>query len=62
MLGLFRSNPTKKLEKQYSRLLEEARDLQRNGDIVGFSRLSAEAEGVLKQLTALESPQDHSQT
>lgn len=62
MLGLFRSNPTKKLEKQYARLLEQARDLQRNGDIVGFSRLSAEAEDMLKQLTSLEPPQDSPKT
>jgi hypothetical protein len=53
MFGLFKKDPAKKLREQYARLLEEARDLQRAGDIKGFAQKSAEAEEVLKQLEAL---------
>ncbi len=54
MFGLFNSNPVKKLEKEYARKLTEARDLQRKGDIVGYARLSAEADDLLKQIEATE--------
>lgn len=45
----------RKLEKLYRRLLEQARDLQRKGDIEGFARKTAEAEAVGDQLEALQS-------
>ena len=54
MFGLFRKDPVKKLEKEYARKLELARDLQRKGDIVAYSKMSAEADVVLKQLEAEE--------
>jgi len=54
MFGLFKKDPAKKLRKQYARLLEEARDLQRMGDIKGFAQKSADAEEVMKQLEALD--------
>jgi len=53
MFGLFNKDPAKKLLEQYARLLEEARDLQRKGDIKGFALKTAEAEEVSKQLEAL---------
>jgi hypothetical protein len=53
MFGLFRKDPAKTLRAQYARLLEDARDLQRKGDIRGFALKTAEAEEVLKQLDAL---------
>ncbi|MEM1270353.1 MAG: DUF6435 family protein [Bacteroidota bacterium] len=52
MFGLFKSNPTKKLEKAYKAKLEEALKAQRGGDIKRFAVLSAEAEELLKQLEA----------
>lgn len=52
MLKLFRRDPSKKLETEYQKLLQEARDLQRNGDIEGFARMSARAEEVGRQLEA----------
>ena len=55
MFGLFRTNPVKKLEKQYAAKLEEARDLQRKGDIVGYAQVSADADSLLKRLEAAES-------
>lgn len=52
MFGFLRKDPKKVLEKMLARLLEEARDLQRKGDIPAFARKSAEAEEVGQQLDA----------
>lgn len=53
MFGLFKKDPAKQLRQQYEKLLEEARDLQRKGDIKGFAQKSAEADEVLKKLESL---------
>ena len=55
MFGLFKKDPAKQLKAEYAKLLEEARDLQRKGDIKGFAQKSAEAEEVAKKLEALAS-------
>lgn len=57
MFGLFKKDPAKKLREQYASLLEEARDLQRMGNIKGFALETAEAEEVSKQLEALADKQ-----
>ena len=54
MFGLFKSNPVAKLEKQYMKLLQEARDIQRNGDVVAASAKTAEAERIREQIEKLE--------
>ncbi|MCR9200038.1 MAG: DUF6435 family protein [Planctomycetaceae bacterium] len=54
MFGMFRKDPLKALEKEYSQKLEAARDLQRKGDIVGYSQLTAEADEILKSIESLE--------
>ena len=54
MFNLFRSSPTKRLEKSYLKKLEEARDAQRQGKIPLFATLTAEAEELGKQLDALK--------
>ncbi|MCH2157511.1 MULTISPECIES: DUF6435 family protein [unclassified Oleiphilus] len=54
MLSFFKSDPTKKLKKQYLAKLEEAMKAQRNGDIRTYSQLSVEADALAKQLEALE--------
>lgn len=54
MFGLFKKDPVKKLRQQYAKLLEEARDLQRGGDIKGYALKSAEAEKVLQEIERLE--------
>ena len=42
MFNLFRKDPLQRLNKEYARCLEQARDLQRKGDIKGFNdKLSA---------------------
>lgn len=54
MFGLFKKDPLKKLQDDYARRLELARDLQRKGDIKGFAAASAQADDLLKQIDALE--------
>ena len=56
MFGLFKSNPTKKLRKQYDIKLEQAMQAQRKGDITTYSLLTADAEAIWKQIEALEKP------
>lgn len=53
MFNLFKQDPLKKLDKQYRRLLEEARDLQRKGDIKGYAQKTAEAEAVVQEMERL---------
>ena len=57
MFGLFKSNPVAKLEKEYAKLLEQARDIQRNGDVVAASAKTAEAEAVRVRIEELEAQQ-----
>ena len=56
MFGLFKSNPTKKLRKQYDIKLEQAMQAQRKGDIKTYSLLTADAEAIWKQIEAIEKP------
>lgn len=50
MFGLFNSDPTKKMRKQYDALLEKAMHAQRNGDIKTYSTLTAEAEALWEKI------------
>lgn len=50
MFGWLKRDPKKKLEQAYARKLEEARDVQRSGDIVRYSELMAEAELLMRLL------------
>ena len=54
MFSLFKSDPLKKLRKRYSDKLEEALQLQRSGDIRGYSRLTVEAEAIKAEIDHLE--------
>ena len=51
-------NRRSSLEQQYRKLLEEARDLQRAGDIQSFATKTAEAEECAQQIEALASEND----
>ncbi len=53
MFGLFKKDPVKKLEQEYSRLLEESMAEQRAGNIKGYAAKSAEAEAVMDKIIAL---------
>jgi hypothetical protein len=54
MFGLFKKDPAAKLRKEYMKKMEQARDIQRNGDVVKASQLTAEAEELGRQLDELE--------
>lgn len=54
MFSIFKADPTKKSNKLLSAKLEEAMRAQRNGDIKTYSMLSAEAEKIDKQISAIE--------
>jgi hypothetical protein len=47
-------NPTRALEREYGRLLVEARDLQRKGDIPAFAKKTAAAEDIRKKIEELQ--------
>ena len=54
MFGFFKSNPSKKLRKQYDLKLEQAMLAQRKGDIKSYSMLTAEAETLWQQIETIE--------
>ena len=54
MFGLFKKDPVKALQKKYEKLLEEAMQIQRSGDIKGYAAKMAEAEEVQKEIDALQ--------
>jgi hypothetical protein len=53
MFGLFKKNPAKKLEAKHTKLLEEAMQLQRKGDIKGYAKKMEEADAVEKEIANL---------
>jgi hypothetical protein len=54
MFGLFKGGKKKKLEKAYKAKLEEARDLQRNGDLKGYAKALEASEEIYTKMEALE--------
>ena len=54
MFSLFKSDPTKKLNKQYSAKLEQAMHAQRNGDIRTYSMLTEQAQIIRDKIIELE--------
>ncbi|MFT5420337.1 MAG: hypothetical protein ACI9D5_001081 [Candidatus Endobugula sp.] len=58
MFSLFKSNPIKKLQKNYQAKLEEAMLAQRKGDIKAYSMITAEAEAIYDEIQQLESTED----
>ena len=54
MFGLFKTDPTKKLRKQYDKKLEEGMHAQRRGDIKSYAMLTAEAEKIWEEIKKLE--------
>ena len=53
MFGFFKKDPIKKLEKAYRRKLEEARDIQRSGDVKKAALVYDEAEKIADKMEAL---------
>lgn len=54
MFGIFKKDPLQVLNQEYARLTEQARDLQRNGDIKGFAAMTAKADEVFQQIASLK--------
>lgn len=54
MFKMFKKDPLKALNDEYAKLLEQARDLQRYGDIKGFAAMTAKAEEVRTKIEDLE--------
>jgi len=54
MFGFLKSDPVKKLDKEYGVLLEKAMQAQRNGDIEGYSKLTEQAEAAREKLEQLK--------
>lgn len=54
MFGFLKANPVKKLEKEYARLMSQAVDAQRNGNIELYAKLSTEADKILKEIEKIE--------
>ncbi len=52
---LFKKSGKKKLEKKYRALMEEARDIQRSGDLRLYAQKLEAAEAVMKEIEAINS-------
>jgi len=57
MFGLFKKDPVKQLEKKYLKLMEQAMNIQRGGDIKAYAKKMAEAEDVAKEIEELKKKQ-----
>ncbi|MGJ7457188.1 DUF6435 family protein [Halomonas sp. RA08-2] len=54
MFGLFNSDPSKKLQKEYERKLEQAMHAARNGDMRANASLTEEAEALRTEIDKLK--------
>jgi uncharacterized protein Yka (UPF0111/DUF47 family) len=57
MLGMFKSDPLKKLQKDYEKKLEQAMEASRNGDMRANAELTEEAEALREKIDQLKSDQ-----
>ncbi|MGB3618004.1 MAG: Lacal_2735 family protein [Catalinimonas sp.] len=54
MFGLFKKkSEADKLQAEYEKLMEEARNIQRSGDMKAFALKTAEAEAVMDRIVAM---------
>lgn len=52
MFGLFKKDPTRKLQKEYEAMLERARDVQRSGDLRAYAQIMEESEKLWSRIEA----------
>jgi len=57
MFGLFKKNPTAKLEKAYQKIMEEAMHIQRSGDLKAYATKIEEAEQIANKIQELKQKQ-----
>lgn len=60
MFSVFRSNPIRKLQKQYELKIEKAMLAQRNGDIEAYSQLTFDAQAIYKDIQRIEAEMEKS--
>lgn len=54
MFGIFKSDPIKKLQKEYEKVSAQAIEAQRNGNIELFGELSQKADELGKEIDKLQ--------
>ena len=54
MFSFFKSDPKKKILKEYTSLLEKAMNAQRNGDLETCARLTEKADELRKKVEAMD--------
>ena len=54
MFGFFKKDPVKKLEKEYTVLMEKAMEIQRSGDLKHYARLIEESETIQMKIQELK--------
>ncbi|GAB55420.1 hypothetical protein GPUN_1296 [Glaciecola punicea ACAM 611] len=54
MFGLFKSDPTKKLQRQHDQLLQKGVDAQRKGDMRLYAQITSQAEELSKQIDTIK--------
>jgi len=54
MFDFLKTDPKKKLEKEYSQKMEDAMKAQRNGNIDLYAQLTAEAENILRKIELID--------
>lgn len=54
MFSIFKKDPIKKLDKLYENKLEEAMHAQRRGDIKAYAMITAEAEKIRDEISAIQ--------
>lgn len=57
MFGLFKKDPVKKLEKERNRVLADAMEAQRSGDLKTYGELTERAEALADQIAELRNQQ-----
>ena len=62
MFAFLKADPVKKLQKEFDRLSDRAFQAQRNGDIRGYSELTAEAEAYRQKIKELQADEHKSGT
>lgn len=54
LFGFLKSDPAKKLQKQYAQLMETAMQVQRSGDLRAYAQKIEEAEAVQAEIEKLK--------
>ncbi|MBU2879615.1 MULTISPECIES: DUF6435 family protein [Aliiglaciecola] len=54
MFGLFKTNPIKKLRKQYDQKLARAMQAQQEGNIQDYAKYNSEAEALFEEIEEFE--------